>query len=238
MTEHAPGGGPAADGRADVRSGAGAPRDALEAYAADLFRGETPLLAELRAEMERQGLPLIQVPARTGLFLQILVAATGARRILEIGTLGGYSALWMAPALPPGGTLLTLEKSAKHAALARDYVARAGLAHVVEVRQGLAADLLPSLGPGGSFDLIFLDADKENYGLYLEHAARLLRPGGLLLADNAFWGGRVLEPAHDDPPTVGIQAFNRALAGSDAFLATIVPVGDGVAMGVRRGSIA
>jgi predicted O-methyltransferase YrrM len=219
----------------EVRSGVPSPRDPLERYAAELFDREDPLLAELRAEMERRGLPLIQVPVRTGLLLRILVVATGAKRILEIGTLGGYSALWMAAALPAGGRILSLEKESGHAQLAREFLEVAGLDDKVEVREGVAADLLPALGPEGSFDLVFLDADKESYTLYLEHAARLLRAGGLLLADNAFWQGRVLEePA--DPASAGVQAFNHALAASEAFLATILPIGDGVAMGVRRGS--
>lgn len=223
-------------GDAETRSGSGEPRDALERYAAELFRAEEPLLAELREETERRGFPLVQVPARTGLLLRILVTATGARRILEVGTLGGYSSLWMAAALPPGGRLLTLEKSAEHAALAREFVERASLADVVEVREGVAADLLPAIGPDGRFDLVFLDADKESYLLYLDHAARLLRPGGLFLADNAFWHGRVLEREPEDAATIGIQAFNRALARSESFLATILPVGDGVALAVRTAS--
>lgn len=212
--------------------GTGPPRDALEAWADDLFTREEPLLAELRAELEARGLPLIQVPARTGLLLRILVLATGARRILEVGTLGGYSAIWMGGALPPGGRLITLEKSPEHAALARDFIARAGLSDAVEVREGVAAELLPDIGPEPSFDLVFLDADKESYTGYLEHARRLLRPGGLVVADNAFWQGRVLEDDPDDASTRGIVAFDRALAEAPDFLATILPVGDGVAVGV------
>ena len=225
---------PAGPPPGEVRSGTPPPRDPLERYAADLFDREDPLLTELRAEMERRGFPLIQVPVRTGLLLRILVAATAARSVLEIGTLGGYSALWMAAALPAGGRILSLEKETERAALAREFIEVAGVEGLVEVREGVAAELLPGIGPEGGYDLVFLDADKESYTLYLEHAARLLRPGGLLLADNAFWQGRVLEEA-GDPATEGIQAFNRALAASEAFLATIVPSGDGVAIGVRRG---
>ncbi len=221
------GGAPAAD-----RDGSGPPRDALEAWADALFTREPPLLAELRDELEARGFPLIQVPARTGLLLRLLVAATGARRILEVGTLGGYSALWMAGALPDDGRLLTLEKNPAHVALARASVALAALEGVVEVREGVAAELLPDVGPDGGFDLVFLDADKESYLGYMEHARRLLRPGGLLVADNAFWHGRVLDEADDDPSTRGIVAFDRALAGAHDFTATILPVGDGVAVGV------
>lgn len=213
--------------------GSGPPRDALEAYAADLFGREDRLLAELRTEMEDRGLPPIQVPARTGLLLHVLVRATGARRILEIGTLGGYSAIWMGRALPDGGRLVSLEKSSRHAAVAREAVARAGLDDRIEVREGRAADLLPTIGPDGEWDVVFLDADKESYLAYLEHARRLLRPGGLLLADNAFWKGRVLEEDADDASTLGIQAFNEAVARDPAFVGTILPVGDGVLAAAR-----
>ena len=213
------------------RDGTGPPRDALEAWADGLFTREPPLLAELRAELEARGLPLIQVPARTGLLLRLLVLATGARRVLEVGTLGGYSALWMAEALPAGGGLLTLEREPEHAALAREFVRRAGLADRIEVREGVALELLPAVGPERGFDLVFLDADKESYLAYLDHARRLLRPGGLVVADNAFWQGRVLEEAPEDPSTRGIVAFDRALAAADDFVATILPVGDGVAVG-------
>lgn len=217
------------------RDGSGPPRDRLEAYADDLFVREDPLLIELRAEMEARGLPLIQVPARTGLLLQILLRATGTKRVLEVGTLAGYSALWMARALPEAGRLVTIEKEPDRAELAETFIRRAGLSEAVTVRRGAARTVLPEIGPDGSFGLVFLDADKESYIAYLAEARRLLHPGGLLVADNAFWQGRVLEEAdRDDSATRGIQAFNRALAGDAAFNATIVPVGDGVAVAVRR----
>jgi caffeoyl-CoA O-methyltransferase len=207
----------------------------LEVYAEDLFVREDPLLQELRAEMEARGLPSIHVPARTGLLLQILVRATRARRIVEVGTLGGYSALWMARALPEGGRLVTLERDPDRASLAREFAERAGLGEAVDVREGLALDLLKQMEGEGVVDLLFLDADKESYIRYLAEARRLLRPGGLLVADNAFWKGKVLqEPEADDEPTRGIRAFNRALAEDPAFTATIVPTGDGVAVAVRR----
>ncbi len=223
-----------------IGDGSGPPRselerDSLEAYAEELFVREDPLLAELRAELHARGFPLIQVPARTGLLLSILVRACGARKIVEVGTLGGYSALWMSRALPGNGRLVTFELDDERAALAREFVDRAGRSEVIEVQVGDAAELLPALGPDGGWDLVFLDADKERYGAYLKQAERLLRPGGLLLADNAFWKGRVLEEsAQADAQTRALQEFNRALAGHPSFDATILPVGDGVALGVRR----
>jgi len=215
--------------------GSGPPRSELEQYATDLFVREDPLLAELRAEMESRDLPMIQVPARTGLLLSILVRACGARRVLEVGTLGGYSALWMAPSLPAEGRLVTLEQSPDHAELAREFIERAGRSEHMEVRVGNAAELLPAVEDEGRWDVIFIDADKERYGFYLKHAERLLRPGGLLLADNVFWQGRNLEETGEaDETTRAPQEFNRALAGHSSFDATILPVGDGVALGVRR----
>jgi len=208
-----------------TRDGAGPPLSELEEYATELFVQEDPLLAELRAEMEARDFPLIQVPARTGQLLSILVRACGARRVLEVGALGGYSALWMASALPADGRLLTLEKEREHAELAREFIERAGRSEVIEVRVGNATDLLPAVDDQGTWDVVFLDADKERYGFYLKHAERLLRPGGLLLADNVFWQGRILEESGEaDEATRALQEFNRALAGHSSFDATIVPV--------------
>lgn len=216
----------------DRPSGSGPPRDALEAWADDLYVEEDDVLKGIRGAMEEADLPLIQVPARTGLLLHLLVRATGARRVLEIGSLAGYSAVWMARALPADGRLLTLEKEREHAVLTRTSLAAAGLQDRVEVREGRAEDLLAGLNPG-AWDLVFIDADKEGYPLYLEHAARLLRPGGIVLADNAFWHGRVLEEEPEDESTRRLHDFHRRLAAGPDFRATVLPVGDGVALGIR-----
>ncbi len=213
----------------------GPSREELEDYAQALFVREDPILAELRAEQEARGFPSIQVPARTGHLLSILLRAVGARRVVEVGTLGGYSALWIAKALPADGRVVTMESEPEHASLAREFIDRAGRAEMVEVRQGNAVDLLQELGPDGGWDAMFVDADKERYGVYLKQAQRLLRPGGVLLADNVFWQGRILDDSDEaDAATRALQDFNRALAGHDHFDATILPVGDGVAVAVRR----
>lgn len=213
----------------------GPSRAELEDYAQDLFVREDPLLVELRAEQEARGFPSIQVPARTGHLLAILLRAVGARKVVEVGTLGGYSALWIAKALPSDGRVVTLEKEPEHAALAREFIDRAGRAEMVEVRLGDAVEVLQDLGPDGGWDAMFVDADKERYGVYLKHAQRLLRPGGLLMADNVFWQGRILDDSEEaDAATRALQDFNRALAGHDQFDGTILPVGDGVAVAVRR----
>jgi len=206
--------------------------EALQRYVEERFAVEDPVLADLRGELERRGFPLIQVSAATGRVLATLVRSTGARRVLEVGTLGGYSAIWMAGALAPGGRLTSFELDADHAALARDFVERAGFAGVVEIIVGDARELLPEAGPNGGYDIVFLDADKEGYVAYAEQARRLLRPGGLLLADNAFWSGRVLDSPEDDADR-GIQAFNEYLRTSDWLTGTILPVGDGLAMAVK-----
>lgn len=205
----------------------------LRDYGASLFATEDELLLELRREMERRDFPMIQVPAPTGKLLHVLVAAVDARRVLEIGTLAGYSAIWMARGMAAGGSLLTLEKEEEHARVARHFVERAGLSDVVEVRVGEAGELLPEIAPDGGWDVVFIDADKESYPGYAEHAARLLRPGGLLLADNALWHGKVVEPDPDET-TRAVRAFNEQMAGSAEFRATVVPVGDGVMVAVRR----
>lgn len=212
--------------------GEGGGGDALTRYVDDLFVHEPALLADLRSEMERRDFPMIQVPARTGLLLELVVRAIGARRILEIGTLGGYSSLWMVRGMGEDGRIVTLEREPDHAALARSWIERAGEAGRIRVVEGEARDLLPDLD-ADAYDLVFIDADKEGYSLYLEHALRLLRPGGIVLADNALWRGRVADPEVDDAPTRGLRAFNRDLAAHPALASTILPVGDGVALGVK-----
>lgn len=213
--------------------------DELGGYVRDLFAEEGAVLEELRREMGRQGLPQIFISAEEGKLLQVLLTAVGARRVLEIGTLGGYSALWMARALPADGRLITLEKDADRADFARDFVARAGLSDVIDVRVGdareLLADLVEDVASGGEerFDAVFIDADKEGMVEYLERSLELVRPGGLILADNAFRSGQVLE---DDPDeaTRGILDYNRRAAGDPRLVSTIIPVRDGLAVSVVR----
>ncbi|HEX7049681.1 MAG TPA: O-methyltransferase [Longimicrobiales bacterium] len=210
---------------------------ALSAYVEDLFAPEDVVLRELREEIQRRGLPTISITAEVGKLLQVLLTAVGARRVLEIGTLGGYSAIWMARALPPEGRVLTLEINERHAELAREFIGRAGLEGVIEVRSGDARVLLAGLADeGASFDACFIDADKESYPAYLRWARRLVRPGGLILADNAFWSGRVLETPPPDDGALEVDQFNRELAAAQDLCSTVIPVRDGLAVAVvRRG---
>lgn len=207
----------------------------LDEYVRSRFATEPALMADLREILEaEEDFPAIQVPPESGRVLEIVAALSGARRVLEVGTLGGYSALWLLRGMHEKGTLLTVEKDAGHAELARRFFGRAGVLDRVDLRVGEAKELLPEMGPDGAFDLVFLDADKESYVSYLEEAARLLRVGGALLADNAFWRGRILDSEDQDPATRGIRDFNRRLSEHPDFRATILPVGDGVALAVRR----
>lgn len=202
-------------------------------YIAGLFSAEDELLSALREEADRTGLPPISISADEGRLLQVLLTALGARRVLEVGTLGGYSAICMARALPPGGRVLTIEIEEKHAAFARRYIQRAELSDRIEVRVGRALDVLPALD-GERFDAIFLDADKEPLPTYFEWALRLVRPGGLIIADNALWGGRVYDGDESDERTKGVREFNRRMSTDPRVLGIIVPTHDGVAVAVVR----
>ncbi|PKW07545.1 Predicted O-methyltransferase YrrM [Streptomyces sp. 1222.5] len=160
------------------------------------------------ADSEAAGLPSIGITAAQGKFLQLLAQVQGARTILEIGTLAGYSTIWLARALPEDGRLISLEYSAKHAEVATRNLARAGLERIAEVRVGPALESLPKLADENPapFDLVFIDADKANNGHYVEWALRLTRAGSLIVVDNVVRGGRVVDAASTEPDVVGTRA--------------------------------
>ncbi|MGZ4516003.1 MAG: O-methyltransferase [Mycobacterium sp.] len=158
--------------------------------------GDDPALSAAVEASDAAGLPQIAVSAQQGKFLSLLAGAIEARRILEIGTLGGFSTIWLARGAGPQGSVVTLEYEPKHAEVARANLERAGVADRVEVIVGAALDTLPTLN-GGPFDLVFIDADKENYVAYLEWAVRLARPGALIVADNVIRQGQILDPQDD-----------------------------------------
>lgn len=205
--------------------------DATATYLRTRYWEEDGLLRELREDLERRG-PAIQVSADTGRLLATLIEATGASRVLEVGTLFGYSGVWLARALPPHGHLDTLELSEVHADAAERWFARAGVTQSVTVHRGAALDTLAALE--GPYDAVFIDAAKAEYTDYADHAARLLRPGGMLLADNAIWSGKVADPAITDADTEGIRRFHDRISGDPAWISTILPVGDGVSVSVKR----
>lgn len=202
-------------------------------YSRDRYAREDPLLIELLRASEARDLPKINVGPEEGKLLQMLVVASGGQRVLEIGTLGGYSAIWMGRGLVPGGRLITLEISPAHAAFARDFIGRAGLGEQVKVRVGPATEILPTLVPEGPFDLAFIDANKDDYLEYLEWCLRLVRPGGWIAAHNTFGWGRVADPAVTDANILAIRAFNRAVAEHPNLLATIVPFEDGLTLALK-----
>lgn len=198
------------------------PWEAVDRYFTDLLLPPDAALDEALRDSERAGLPAIQVSPPQGQLLRLLARVMGARTILEIGTLGGYSAIWLARGLPPGGRLVTLEAEQAHAEVARANIARAGLADVVEVRVGRASDTLPELADEGAgpFDLVFIDADKEGYPDYLAWSLKLTRPGSLIVADNVVRGGAVIDAATDDPNVQGVRRFNEMLANEPRLVST------------------
>lgn len=211
--------------------------DALYRYLLDVSLRETPFLARLREETARLPNADWQIAPEQGQFMALLVRIAGARRLLEIGTFTGYSALCMAAALPEDGELLTLDISREYTDVARRYWHEAGLDGRISLRLGAALETLAALereGQGGCFDMVFIDADKANYPAYLEHALRLLRPGGLILFDNTLWSGRVLEPEPDSPDTRAIQALNRALRDDPRVELSLLPLGDGLTICRKR----
>jgi predicted O-methyltransferase YrrM len=197
---------------------------AVDRYIADLFVASDPALDAALADSDAAGLPGINVSPVQGKLLHLLARLHGARNILEIGTLGGYSAIWLARALPAGGRLITLEANPKHAEVARANIGRAGLAQVVELRVGKALDTLPQLAQEnrGPFDLIFIDADKPGYPDYLPWALKLSRPGSLIIADNVVRKGGVADSANADPNVQGVRRFCELLAGEPRVSATIL----------------
>ena len=200
-------------------------------YIAARTTPEDPLLRDLKTAARAEGLPEIWIAPPQVAFLQVLLRAAGARRVLEIGTLGGLSAIGMARALPPEGRVTTIEIEPKHADFAERWIARSDVAGSIEVLRGAGADVLPKLS--GPYDAAFLDADKASYPIYLKECLRLVRPGGLILADNALAFGRLFDEAPDDS-VQAVRRFNDVMAATAEVQGVIVPLGDGLWVSVRR----
>lgn len=171
---------------------------------------------------DRAGLPAIQVAANQGKLLNLLARLQGARTVLEIGTLGGYSTIWLARALPEGGRVVTLEADPECAEVARRNIERAGLPDVVEIRVGLALDTLPDLAEQGygPFDVVFIDADKPSNPEYLAWSLKLTRPGSLIVADNVVRDGEVADATSQDPKVRGVRRFTELVAAEPTLTAT------------------
>jgi caffeoyl-CoA O-methyltransferase len=208
--------------------------EALENYVRETFSAEDEILSTIRSEIPRRGLPAITVRPEEGRFLQFIVAASGARLAVEIGTLGGYSGVWIARGLRAGGKLITIEVSEKHAAVAADHFMMAGVTDKVELRVGEAHELLQDLADEGPFEFVFIDAEKEGYPAYLDWAQANLRPRGIVAAHNAFRHGAIVDSSESDPRVVATRLFNERLASDDRFISTVFPGGDGITLGVLR----
>jgi predicted O-methyltransferase YrrM len=217
---------------------------AVDQYVTDLLvKPDAALKAALQTSTAA-GLPAINVTPNQGKLLQLLARLQGARTILEIGTLGGYSTIWLARALPKGGRLITLESDPKHAEIARANIARAGLADVVELRLGLALNTLPQLAAEGRgpFDLIFIDADKPSNPDYFAWALKLSRRGSLIIVDNVVRKGAVIDAASADPNVVGVRRLYELIAAEPRVSATAIQtVGskgyDGFALALVTGEL-
>ena len=200
-------------------------RKKIEEAITGVFAPEDEALRYALTSMREAGLPEIQISPIQGKFLQLLAAASNARSILEIGSLGGYSGIWLARALPPGGRLITLEINPTHAAVVRKSFEKAGVSDRTEVRVGNALDLLPKLDSEAPFDLVFIDADKAPYPQYLEWALRLSRPGSIIVADNCIRRGIALQTPGDES-VAGIVEFNKRIASDPRLVSLLLPMDD------------
>lgn len=197
---------------------------AVDRYITDMLVPSDPVLDAALETSAQVGLPPIAVAPNQGKLLAILAQTISARSILEIGTLGGYSTIWLARALPPGGTLITLEVDPKHVQVASRNLGRAGLSDIVEVHVGRALDTLPVFAAEGRgpFDLVFIDADKVNNVAYFEWALKLTRPGSLIIVDNVVRGGAIIDPNSTDESVQGVQRFYTFLKTESRVTASAI----------------
>jgi predicted O-methyltransferase YrrM len=204
----------------------------IATYLAELTAVEDDVLRNARGRAAAGGMP--PVSADSGAFLRLAARWVGAQAAVEIGSGAGYSGVWIARGLAPKGILTTIELDPEHQRLAKETYEEAGFSSQVRSILGRALDVLPRLTDGG-YDLAFLDAVKVEYPEYLEHALRLVRPGGVILADNVLWSGRVADPKVTDPATQGLRAYARLIASDDRLDSVILTIGDGLAVSrVRR----
>ena len=217
--------------------------DDVDAFLTDTLIGDDPSLDAALAAQQEAGLPAIEVSPVSAKLLHLLVRISGARRVLEVGTLGGYSTIWLARALPEGGRVVTIEAEERNAAIARDNLARAGVADRVEVRVGRGLDVLPTLVGEEPFDFVFIDADKESNPGYLDWAARLGRPGTVVVLDNVVRAGAVADPPPGDGKVAGARAGVVMLGADPRFDATALQTldrkgWDGLALAMLTDAVA
>ena len=202
-------------------------------YLTSLSTPEDPLLAEIRAKSVEAGLREIWIAREQADFIRILLRLIKAEQVIEVGTYAGYSAMALALGIEPDGHVVSLEINPEHAALAKKLLSASEIGQRVEVVEGDATQILPSM-PDAAFDAAFIDADKANYGLYLKECMRLLRPGGLLMVDNAFAYGKLLAKEEVKDDVWAIRAFNTLMSRQKNVRSLIVPMGDGMWVGVKE----
>jgi predicted O-methyltransferase YrrM len=211
--------------------------DTVREYLLAVTVREPPLLARLREETQRLPSGGMQISPEQGRFMAFLTELLGVRRYLEVGVFTGYSSLSVALAMPPDGRIVACDRSDEWTSVARRYWNEAGVKDKVELRLGFALDTLDELlagGASGSFDFVFVDADKESALEYYERGLALLRKGGLFGFDNALWGGRVADPKDNEPSTLGVRALNQRASNDPRVSATLVPIGDGLLLATKR----
>ncbi len=211
--------------------------DDLYQYLLDVSLREPEVLRRLRRETASHPMARMQIAPEQGQFMALLVRMLGARRALEVGVFTGYSALAVALALPPDGTLTACDVSEDYTAVARRYWQEAGVAGKIDLRIAPALETLEALlaeGQAGTFDFAFIDADKESYDAYYERALRLLRAGGLILLDNVLWSGRVAEADAQDADTQALRALNRKLHHDERIHLSLLPLADGLTLALKR----
>ena len=198
---------------------------------------DRPELKALRDETALMPMAGMQISPDQGQFMALLVKAMGARKVIEVGTFTGYSALVVAGALPADGKLVACDVSEEYTSVGHPHWNKAGLALKIDLRLGPAVETLDAMiaaGESGQYDMAFIDADKKNYGLYYESCLTLLRPGGLILVDNVLWGGRVADPAEQDESTQAIRAMTKKMHADERIDFSMLPVGDGLSLAVKR----
>lgn len=212
--------------------------DRLYDYLLENSLREADILRQLRAETAKLGrVKQMQIAPEQGQFMALLAELTGAQKMLEVGTFTGYSALACALAMPPDAQIIACDVSEEWTRIARQYWQEAGVSEKITLKIGPAAHTLKTLldeGQANTFDLMFIDADKNGYDTYYEYGLKLVRPGGLILIDNVLWGGDVADPSVQDEDTKAIRALNQKLAADNRIGLSMLPVGDGLTLARRR----
>lgn len=211
--------------------------ESLLAYVRQVGMRDDDDLKRLREETASHPMARMQISAEQGQFMMLLVELIGAARTFEVGTFTGYSAMCVAKAMGPGGRVVALDVSEEFTAVARRHWAKAGLTARIDLRLAPAATSLEAMlaaGKSDSYDFCFIDADKTGYDTYYEYALKLLRPGGLIAIDNVLWSGRVADPSDASEDTVALRALNAKIAGDDRVTHSLVPIGDGLTLAMKR----